>query len=144
MMNAFTEWDEEPIITTMDSIAAPIDKIQFPTLTACRKHNTQPDAWASIEIILKYVAFQCSDSMDTVFHIGSVCNITAYVRKDFHHLIHGTLQQLVRIVKLDKVPMNKEHTTTLHFDAKLKKELACQLERNITKEVNTTHLIQIL
>lgn len=65
-MNAFTEWNEEPIITTMDSIAAPIDKIQFPTVTACQKHNTQPDAWASIEIILKYVAFQCSDSMDTV------------------------------------------------------------------------------
>ena len=34
---AFNDWFHNPIITSVDSIAAPIDLIQFPTITVCHE-----------------------------------------------------------------------------------------------------------
>ena len=42
----------------MDSIAAPIDDIQFPTVTVCQDEKRQPDRWAFLETILNIVQFQ--------------------------------------------------------------------------------------
>ena len=43
------DWDDNPVITTMDSIAAPIKNIQRPTVTVCPDEDTPPDNWAPIE-----------------------------------------------------------------------------------------------
>ena len=42
----------------MDSIAAPIEDIQFPTVTVCQDEFKEPDNWAAIEAILNNVAFR--------------------------------------------------------------------------------------
>ena len=54
---SFNDWTSEPIITTMDSIAAPINDIQFPTVTVCHNNQRQPDRWAYLETILNFVKF---------------------------------------------------------------------------------------
>ena len=41
----------------MDSIAAPINDIQFPTVTVCHNGQRQPDRWAYLETILNFVKF---------------------------------------------------------------------------------------
>ena len=46
----------------MESIAAPIEEIQFPTVTVCQDESKQPDNWAVIEAILNNVAFTCGDN----------------------------------------------------------------------------------
>ena len=40
---ALTDWHDSPVITSVDSIAAPIDLIQFPTITVCHEESRQPD-----------------------------------------------------------------------------------------------------
>jgi hypothetical protein len=57
---AFTDWANNPVITTLDSIAAPINLIQFPTVTVCMEKNSPPDNWAFTETILNVIAFECS------------------------------------------------------------------------------------
>ena len=52
---SFNDWTSEPIITTMDSIAAPINDIQFPTVTVCQNGHRQPDRWAYLETVLNFV-----------------------------------------------------------------------------------------
>ena len=44
----------------MDSIAASIEQIQYPTVTACREEFKLPDNWAFLETILNNVAFECT------------------------------------------------------------------------------------
>ena len=34
-----TDWLENPVQTTLDSIAAPIEDIQFPTVTVCQDES---------------------------------------------------------------------------------------------------------
>ena len=59
MNSSFADWTSEPVITTMDSIAAPIHDIQFPTVTVCEDGNKNPDRLALLERIFNYVKFQC-------------------------------------------------------------------------------------
>ena len=49
--DSFISWDDQPTITTLDSIAAPIEDIQFPTVTVCENEVTPPDSLAPIEVI---------------------------------------------------------------------------------------------
>ena len=61
--SAFTEWYNDPVITSLDSIAEPIDSIQFPTVTVCRDQaNVPPDNWAFLENLLNFLAFKCYSS----------------------------------------------------------------------------------
>jgi hypothetical protein len=76
---AFTDWAKNPVITTLDSIAAPINLIQFPTVTVCTEKNSPPDNWAFAETILNVIAFECSTfSFDL-----PTCGNTTVVREDF-------------------------------------------------------------
>ena len=68
---AFQDWKKEPVITTLDSIAAPISLIQFPTVTVCQEEYKPADNWAYLEKILDNVAF------------GEDCKRTKKVRNDF-------------------------------------------------------------
>jgi hypothetical protein len=88
---AFTDWANNPVITTLDSIAAPINLIQFPTVTVCTENNSPPDNWAFAETILNVIAFECSTfSFDL-----PTCGNTTVVREDFKD-IYDKLFDLIK------------------------------------------------
>ena len=76
----------------MDSIAAPVKDIQFPTITVCRDENKPPDNWALIELIFNNLAFECEDS--TYYGLPS-CNDTTNIRNDIKFLIE-TVSRMIR------------------------------------------------
>ena len=82
LFDAYSDWKNTPVITTLDSIAKPISYIQFPTVTICQDEYKPPDRWAYLESILNYVEFDCDP--DTY-----ACdrNRTQKVRNDFGNLI---------------------------------------------------------
>ena len=45
------KWESKQTITTLESIATPIQNIQFPTVTVCPHENSEPDNWAFLEKI---------------------------------------------------------------------------------------------
>ena len=88
---AFKEWHVSPVITTLDSIAAPVTSIQFPTVTVCQEEFKTKDHWAILENILNFVAFECADDPEDPevaysYKLAS-CNETLSVRQDFQFLI---------------------------------------------------------
>ena len=81
---AFVEWSENPVITTLESISSPISEIQFPTVTVCEE--LPPDNWALPEKILNLLAFQCSK-------LDFDCpNSTQIIREDFEFLIRSVVK----------------------------------------------------
>ena len=76
IFEAFQDWDENPVLTTLDTIAAPITETQFPTVTVCPNEYTPPDNWAYLETILNAVHFSCKEN----------CEKTGKIRKDFEFL----------------------------------------------------------
>lgn len=52
IQRALQDWANNPVLTTLDTIVAPIEDIQFPTVTVCPDETTDPDNWALIETIL--------------------------------------------------------------------------------------------
>ena len=55
-------WEENPVITTMDSIAAPIQGIQIPTLTVCENEGKPSDNLYDISMPLNsFVWSICAD-----------------------------------------------------------------------------------
>ena len=88
---AIKEWHASPVITTLDSIAAPVTSIQFPTVTVCQEEFHPKDHWAILENILNFVAFECADYPDVAFdeygYTLASCNDTVKVREDFQFLI---------------------------------------------------------
>ena len=87
---AFKEWHDSPVITTLDSIAAPVTSIQFPTVTVCQEEFHPTDQWAILENILNFVAFECADypeiALEDFLTLPS-CNETAKVKEDFQFLV---------------------------------------------------------
>ena len=78
---AFTQWANDPILTTLDTIAAPIDNVQFPTVTACSDYKRNPpNNWAIIENTLNLVHFDCRKTDKDCESINSV-------HEDFEFLI---------------------------------------------------------
>ena len=86
---SFDGWTSEPVITTLDTIAAPISQIQFPTVTVCQNDLKQPDRWSLIEKVLNFVSFECQLSHIYAgnFAYENDCNLTQHVRNDFDFLI---------------------------------------------------------
>ena len=78
---AFEDWSENPIITTLDSIAAPINSIQFPTVTVCTDDEPS-DNWAFLDKILDPLAFSCTKSKSDFdyYKIIENCNETEILR----------------------------------------------------------------
>ena len=89
----------------MESIAAPIEDIQFPTVTVCQDEFKEPDNWAAIEAILNNVAFTCKEnprSWDKVMP----CEATEKVRNDFQFLIKSVVEIFKTKVLGDKQTLN--------------------------------------
>ena len=76
---AFQGWAEAPTIKTLDTIAAPIEDIQFPTVTVCNDYiENPPDNWAFLENVLNQFKFECFNANE--------CNSTEPLRKDFKYV----------------------------------------------------------
>ena len=81
---AFQGWADEPTITTLDTIAAPIGDIQFPTVTVCNDYiENGPDNWAFLETVLNLFRFRCFDADD--------CKLAAPLRKDFKYVTQSVV-----------------------------------------------------
>ena len=89
--SALTEWYNDPVITSLDSIAAPINSIQFPTVTVCRDETVEPpDNWAVPEILLNLLDFRC-EYQNWQIDFGVYCNVTEPLRKDFQFLLKSVV-----------------------------------------------------
>ena len=56
--SAIDDWSKNPVITSLDSIATPIEDVQFPTVTVCNnKWNEVQDNWAFLESLLNFIDF---------------------------------------------------------------------------------------
>ena len=55
IFSSVVDWDANQTITTLESIATPIQKIQFPTVTVCPHEHSPPDNWSFLEKILNSI-----------------------------------------------------------------------------------------
>ncbi len=100
IVNMVQDWEDNPTITTLDSIATPIKEIQFPTVTVCPEMLTLPDNWALPEIILNAIPFECYTNG------YPPCNATFQARKDFGIILEQLAEHLKKQVVLnDKMGM---------------------------------------
>ena len=53
--NSLVDWYANQTITTLESIATPIQKVQFPTVTVCPHEHSPPDNWSFLEKILNSI-----------------------------------------------------------------------------------------
>ena len=87
---SFADWSANPVITTLDTIVAPIEEIQFPTVTVCQDESKAPDNWAFLETIMNSIAFKCYDPTNNkrkkVKNLP-LCSTTKSIRKDFRFLL---------------------------------------------------------
>ena len=97
LFDAYSDWNNTPVITTLDSIAKPISYIQFPTVTICQDEHKPPDRWTYLESILNYVEFGC----DQNFLYSTACNRnrTQKVRNDFQNLIDSVVNKFKGWIK---------------------------------------------
>ncbi len=98
--NAVEDWQENPIITTLDSIAAPISDVQFPTVTVCREQFSPPDNWAYVEKVLNAFAFECyKDAHDyNNEQKFPTCNDSQSLRDDFKQITRELVVYFKRMV----------------------------------------------
>ena len=163
---AFMEWHDSPVITTLDSIAAPVTSIQFPTITVCQEEFHRKDNWAILENILNFIAFECTyDPNDTAdYRYWASCNETVKVRQDFEFLITSVidffkkewkrdvyknstideyrqvlldlLNQGITIEALTSLPMNCFAKYWYGFNGDLPNDLVKQFQKNLTHPVS--------
>ena len=110
--SAFDDWSDHPTITTLDSIAAPIENIQFPTVTVCL--DQPPDNLAFLENVLDSLSFNCNQEG----YFGSSefehCNDTEELRDDFKFLVSSlsnVYQQLPFAYGGDVIPKDLFYST---------------------------------
>ena len=74
--NSMLDWEDNQTITTLESIANPIQDVHFPTVTVCPHEKNVPDNWSFLEKLLnaadpntnigaKYLGFFSSRSLKT-------------------------------------------------------------------------------
>ena len=80
----------------MDSIAAPVQDIQYPTITVCQDENKPPDNWALLELIFNNFALECEYS---TYYGLPPCNSTSKIRSDFKFLIETVLSMIRGLMK---------------------------------------------
>ena len=96
--SALTQWKYNPTLTTLDTIAAPIDDIQFPTVTVCNDYSSNPpDNWSILENLLNLVNFDCRKNDDG-------CDTTDIIRNDFKFVTELILDAFKKwLLKTDNI-----------------------------------------
>lgn len=97
--NAFEDWNENPVMTTLDSIAAPIGDIAFPTVTICQDEYTEPDVWAYAETLMNSLEFSCRrEELWTYDYPLPLCNDTTKIRQDFEFVTKRMLKKAKNLI----------------------------------------------
>ena len=87
---AVTQWSDNPVITTLETISAPINDIQFPTVTVCDQKPA--DNWGPIEKVFNSLAFECSKLTPNCIES------TKEIRKDYKLLIASFVDAYLRLL----------------------------------------------
>ena len=87
---AVTQWSDNPVITTLETISAPIIDIQFPTVTVCDQKPA--DNWGPIEKVFNSLAFECSKLTQNCIES------TKEIRKDFKLLIASFVDAYLKLL----------------------------------------------
>ena len=57
IQKSLLDWNENQTITTIESIATPVQEVQFPTVTVCQNQKNRPDNWSFLEKLLNILDF---------------------------------------------------------------------------------------
>ena len=87
------EWSEKQTITTLDSIAAVVKDVQFPSVTVCPERFTKPDNWALAQLVLNSFAFECYEKSSSSPEFPN-CTLTTNIREDLVNEIVRELQSI--------------------------------------------------
>ena len=59
IMNGLQDWQENPVLMTVDTFDSPLESIDFPAITLCTSNEFQPDNWAITEHVFNSFKFDC-------------------------------------------------------------------------------------
>ena len=107
--SALIDWAENPVITSLDSIATPINSMQFPTITVCKDETKeQPDNWAYLEKLLNLLWFQCAYAgpAHPNQNYGNECKNTENLRKDYEFMIDKMIEAYEKWIMKNPKQMN--------------------------------------
>lgn len=101
------QWNENPVMTSIEGIYTPISKVQFPTITFCHEDYNQPDVWALTEQVFNFFSFHCSSKNEN-------CAESQKLREDFQpffKMIYDNVSQLVDETQFqtDSWMMSRQH-----------------------------------
>ena len=106
---AISDWSSNPTITSLDSIATPIDEVQFPTLTVCDDNaDLVQDNWAFIKSLFNFLDYKCLSPSDSIKY-DRYCDRTENLRKDFNFLIESIVDAFLSPLLLNE---NLNHSLT--------------------------------
>ena len=77
IIESITDWENHQTITTLKSIATPIQEVQFPTVTVCPHEDTPPDNWSFLEKLFNAFAFDGTTSLSEKVRSDIVNKIAA-------------------------------------------------------------------
>ena len=66
--NSLVDWEANQTITTLESIATPIQTVQFPTVTVCPHEHSAPDNWSFLEKFLNTLNLSDSNLQEDIIH----------------------------------------------------------------------------
>ena len=97
------EWNENPVITSVDSTESPLNDINFPTVILCHEPQFQVDNWALTEMIFNFFEFGCSIS-------DFECKGSEALRNDFQPLLDKIFDHITKGIDgtvLDELPLKR-------------------------------------
>ena len=92
VLNAYNDWQENPVITSVESIDSSLNEIQFPTLTFCHDDYFQPDQWALTEMVFNAFEFNCDVKIDPG------CSKSQALREDFKPFFKMMYDQISALI----------------------------------------------
>ena len=118
--SAILDWNENPTITSLDSIAAPINDIQFPTITVCndKLHEVQ-DNWSFLETILNFFDYDLNMEKDFQFLFRSIKDVDKTFEMNSTYKFGSLLRNFVDLSNFDSFSQSKSwHDTWQWFWSK--------------------------
>ena len=150
MINASVDdWTKKPVVTSIDTTAAPTKDIFFPSITACHEMPHHHESWELPELIFNFFDFincgkDCKSKSVTELLTGFKNFISRIIDKHLDYDFGQDIQQMfyTRLENGQKLPgifmlpdgYHGSYTTTgMYFDV-LYCDLALALEKKIIKE----------
>ena len=111
---SYDDWNDNPIITTVEEFGTSLNHVDFPTVTICHEPKYQPDNWVLPEMILNFFAFDC-------WNKDVLCQATENIRNDFGELVEYVFDVLDDTLTDSNVDLDK--VSEALFDNKTKNYL---------------------